>query len=144
MASKELNSTDFIQHHLQNLTFGECSDGKWRFADHHINIGKAHKEHSPDPTYTCDVKEMGFNAIHVDTMVMSVLLGGLVSFLFWSIARKASATNPSKLQNALEYVIDFVRGAVNDTFEPKGNKIIGPLALTSISWILLMNLMTIF
>ena len=140
MASKELNSTDFIQHHLQNLTFGECSDGKWRFADHHINIGKAHAEHGPDPTYTCDVKEMGFNAIHVDTMVMSVLLGGLVSFLIWSIARKASATSPSKLQNAFEYVIDFVRGAVNDTFEPKGNKIIGPLALTSISWILLMNL----
>ena len=141
IASKELNSTDFIQHHLQNLTFGECSDGKWRFADHHINIGRAHTEHDPDPTYTCDVKEMGFNAIHVDTMVMSVLLGGLVSFLFWSIARKASATSPSKLQNAFEYVIDFVRGAVNDTFEPKGNKIIGPLALTSISWILLMNLM---
>ena len=40
---------------------------------------------------------------------------------------------------SFEYVIDFVRGAVNDTFEPKGNKIIGPLALTSISWILLMK-----
>ena len=121
MASKELNSTDFIQHHLQNLTFGECSDGKWRFADHHINIGKAHTEHKTDKDYTCDVKEMGFNAIHVDTMVMSLLLGGIVSFLFWSIARKASVTKPSKLQNAFEYVIDFVRGAVNDTFEPKGN-----------------------
>ena len=84
---------------------------------------------------------MGFNAIHVDTMFMSLFLGGLVSLLFWSIARKASVTNPSKLQNAFEYVIDFVRGAVNDTFEPKGNKIIGPLALTSVSWILLMNLM---
>ena len=36
MASKELNSTDFIQHHLQNLTFGECSDGKWRFADQQL------------------------------------------------------------------------------------------------------------
>ncbi len=101
MANKELNSTDYIQHHLQNLTFGECSDGKWRFADHHINTGKAHAEHKPN-TYTCDVKEMGFNAIHVDTMVMSLLLGGIVSFLFWSIARKASSTNPSKLQNAFE------------------------------------------
>ena len=141
MASKELNSTDFIQHHLQNLTFGECSDGKWRFADHHVNIGKAHTEHKSEADYTCDVKEMGFNAIHVDTMFMSLFLGGLVSFLFWSIARKASVKNPSKLQNAFEYVIDFVRGAVNDTFEPKGNKIIGPLALTSVSWILLMNLM---
>ena len=65
MASKELNSTDFIQHHLQNLTFGECSDGKWRFADHHINIGKAHVEHEPK-TYTCDVKEMGFKGAMVN------------------------------------------------------------------------------
>ena len=87
MASKELNSTDFIQHHLQNLTFGECSDGKWRFADHHVNIGKAHAEHKSEADYTCDVKEMGFNAIHVDTMFMSLFLGGLVSFLFWSIAK---------------------------------------------------------
>ena len=68
MASKELNSTDFIQHHLQNLTFGECSDGKWRFADHHINIGKAHAEHGPDPTYTCDVKAVSYTHLTLPTI----------------------------------------------------------------------------
>ena len=45
MAEKELNSDDFIKHHLQNLTFGQCSDGKWRFADGHINFG-ADKKHT--------------------------------------------------------------------------------------------------
>ena len=41
MAEKELNSDDFIKHHLQNLTFGYCEGaGEWRFADGHINIKK--------------------------------------------------------------------------------------------------------
>ena len=140
MASKELNSSDYIEHHLQNLTFGKCSDGKWRFADGHLNLkeNSAHQEHKE---YTCEVKEMGFDAIHVDTMFMSLLLGGIVAFFFWSIARKATAKKPSKLQNVFEYIFDFVRKQVNDTFEPKNNKIIGPLALTTVSWVLVMNLM---
>ena len=140
MASKELNSSDYIEHHLQNLTFGKCSDGKWRFADGHLNLkeNSAHQEHKE---YTCEVKEMGFDAIHVDTMFMSILLGGAVAFFFWSIARKATAKKPSKLQNVFEYIFDFVRGQVSDTFEPKNNKIIGPLALTTVSWVLVMNLM---
>ena len=45
MAEKELNSDYFIKHHLQNLTFGQCSDGKWRFADGHINLGAEHTAH---------------------------------------------------------------------------------------------------
>ena len=94
MASKELNSSDYIEHHLQNLTFGKCSDGKWRFADGHLNLkeNSAHQEHKE---YTCEVKEMGFDAIHVDTMFMSLLLGGVVAFFFWSIAKKATAKNPA-------------------------------------------------
>ena len=140
MASKELNSSDYIEHHLQNLTFGKCSDGKWRFADGHLNLkeNSAHQEHKE---YTCEVKELGFDAIHVDTMFMSLLLGGVVAFFFWSIAKKATAKKPSKLQNVFEYIFDFVRGQVSDTFEPKNNKIIGPLALTTVSWVLVMNLM---
>ena len=140
MANKELNSSDYIEHHLQNLTFGKCSDGKWRFADGHLNLkeNSAHQEHKE---YACEVKEMGFDAIHVDTMFMSLLLGGVVAFFFWSIAKKATAKKPSKLQNVFEYIFDFVRGQVSDTFEPKNNKIIGPLALTTVSWVLVMNLM---
>ena len=140
MASKELNSSDYIGHHLQNLTFGKCSDGKWRFADGHINLG-TQEAHQELKEYTCDPKEMGFNAVHVDTMVMSLLLGGAVCLFLWSIARKATSKKPSKLQNAFVYIFDFVRGQVRDTFEPKNNKIIGPLALTVVSWVLVMNIM---
>ncbi len=136
MASKELNSDDFIKHHLQNLTFGKCNDGYWRFADGHINIGSEEalqeaKAYQEAEEIICDPKEMGFNAIHVDTMAMSLLLGGLFCFFFWIVAKKASVKNPTKLQNAIEYAFNFVRTGVNDIFVPKGNKIIGPLALTS-------------
>ncbi len=103
MAEKELNSDDFIKHHLQNLTFGECDDGNWRFADGHINIGSERKAHQETEGYTCNPDNMGFNAIHVDTMAMSLLLGGLFCFLFWTVAKKASVKNPTKLQNAIEY-----------------------------------------
>ena len=141
MANKELNSTDFIQHHLQNLTFGECSDGKWRFADGHVNFGKDHDAHVEHRDYTCDVSEMGFNSIHVDTMGMSLLLGGLFCFFFWRVAKNASVDKPSKTQNAIEYMFDFVRGVVNDNFQDKNNKLVGPLSLTIVCWVFLMNLM---
>lgn len=140
MASKELNSTDFIQHHLQNLTFGECSDGKWRFADGHINLNKDHEAHAEHKDYTCDVKEMGFNAVHVDTMGMSLLLGGLFCLFFWRVAKNASVDKPSKVQNAVEYLFDFVKSVVNDNFQDKNNKLIGPLSLTIVCWVFLMNL----
>ena len=140
MADKELNSTDYIQHHLQNLTFGECSDGKWRFADGHINFGKDHEAHVEQQDYTCDVNEMGFNAVHVDTMGMSLLLGGLFCFFFWRVAKNASVDKPSKTQNAIEYMFDFVKGVVNDNFQDKNNKLVGPLSLTIVCWVFLMNL----
>ena len=141
MANKELNSSDFIQHHLQNLTFGKCDDGQWRFADGHINVGGHQSAFIEEKGYNCNPKEMGFNAVHVDTMVMSILLGAVVCLFFRLVARKASVKNPSKIQNAFEYAFDFVRGSVKDTFVPSNNNLIGPLALTSISWILVMNLM---
>ena len=141
MADKELNSTDYIQHHLQNLTFGECSDGEWRFADGHINFGKDHEAHVEQKDYTCDVSEMGFNAVHVDTMGMSLLLGGLFCFFFWRVAKNASVDKPSKTQNAIEYMFDFVKGVVNDNFQDKNNKLVGPLSLTIVCWVFLMNLM---
>ena len=141
MADKELNSTDYIQHHLQNLTFGECSDGKWRFADGHINFGKDHEARVEQQDYTCDVNEMGFNAAHVDTMGMSLLLGGLFCFFIWRVAKNASVDKPSKTQNAIEYMFDFVKGVVNDNFQDKNNKLVGPLSLTIVCWVFLMNLM---
>ncbi len=141
MAENTLTQDKFIDHHLQNLTFGQCSDGKWRFADKHVNIGKDHSAHEVQKDYTCNPKDMGFNAIHVDTMAMSLLLGTLFCFFFWRVAKNASTDKPSKVQNAVEYLFDFVKGVVNDNFQDKNNKLVGPLSLTIVCWVFLMNLM---
>ena len=142
MVDKELTSDKYIKHHLQNLTFGYCeSAGEWRFADGHINIGSKQEAYQEKKEFKCEAKDMGIHAIHVDTMAMSLVLGSIFCFFFWRAAKKASVYNPTKFQNAIEYMFSFVRSVVNDNFEPKGNKIIGPMALTIVAWVFLMNLM---
>ena len=142
MVKTELNSDKYIKHHLQNLTFGYCEEaGEWRFADGHINIRAPGLAHQEQKEKSCEAKDMGIHAIHVDTMAMSLVLGSVFCLFFWRVAKKASVHKPTKLQNAIEYAFDFVRNTVSDNFEPKGNKIIGPMALTIVVWVFLMNLM---
>jgi F-type H+-transporting ATPase subunit a len=74
-------------------------------------------------------------------MAMSLLLGTLFCFFFWRVAKNASTDKPSKVQNAVEYLFDFVKGVVNDNFQDKNNKLVGPLSLTIVCWVFLMNLM---
>ena len=123
MASEKLTSTGYIKHHLQNLTFGQHSDGTW---------GLAHSAH--------EAKEMGFWAIHVDTMFWSVLLGALFLWLFRKAAVHASADTPSGFLNFVEWVIEFIDNNVRSSFSHK-NDMVAPLALTLFVWVLLMNTM---
>jgi len=123
MASEKLTSTGYIKHHLQNLTFGQHSDGTW---------GLAHGAH--------EAKEMGFWAIHVDTMFWSVFLGALFLWLFRKAAVRASADTPSGFLNFVEWVIEFIDNNVRSSFSHK-NDMVAPLALTLFVWILLMNTM---
>ena len=62
-----LTPAGYIKHHLTNLTYGRHADGHWGIA------------HGAD-----EAKEMGFWAIHLDTMFWSILLG----IIFLSIFRK--------------------------------------------------------
>ena len=123
MATEKLTSTGYIKHHLQNLTFGQHSDGTW---------GLAHGAH--------EAKEMGFWAIHVDTMFWSVFLGALFLWLFRKAAVRASADTPSGFLNFVEWVIEFIDNNVRSSFSHK-NDMVAPLALTLFVWILLMNTM---
>ncbi len=116
-------ASEYIQHHLQNLTWGKHPDGSW---------GIAHG--------ALEAKEMGFWAIHLDSMFWSILLGSIFCFLFWLGARRAKAGVPGPLQNFCELLVDFVDGSVKDTFHGK-NEMIGPLALTIAVWVFLMNFM---
>ena len=118
-----VTASEYIQHHLQNLTFGNHPENGW---------GIAHG--------ALEAKQMGFWAIHLDSMFWSILLGSLFCFVFWLAARKAHAGVPGALQNFCETMVDFVDGSVKDTFHGK-NELIAPLALTIAVWVFLMNLM---
>ncbi len=123
MASETLTSSEYIRHHLQNLTFGQHHDGSW---------GLAHTAQ--------EAADMGFWAINVDSMGMTLLLGGLLMWFFRSVAKKVEAGVPSGAQNFAEWVIDFINDSVRGSFSGR-NAMVAPLAFTIFLWIFLMNLM---
>ncbi len=84
---------------------------------------------------------MGFWAIHVDTMFWSVFLGCVFLFIFTTTARKATAGVPGTLQNICEMAVEFVDDNITQVFGSRPNAIIGPLSLTILVWVFLMNLM---
>ena len=122
MAS-ELTTESYINHHLTNLTCGKTPSG-----------------------WTCDpykVEQMGFWAFHVDSLIWSVLLGGIFITVFKMAMPKNldSSSAPKGTQNFVEMCIEFVEDNVQSLFGSAKNPLIAPLALTVFVWILLMNLM---
>lgn len=123
MAGDTITSSEYIKHHLTNLTWGQHPDGTW---------GLAHSAQ--------EAKEMGFWAFHVDTLGFSIVLGALFIFIFSRAAKSATSGVPSGLQNFVEWIIEFVEDNVKSSFTGK-NFFIGPLGMTVFIWILLMNVM---
>lgn len=118
----ELTSGGYINHHLTNLTFGPKADG-WGIA------------HSAE-----EVAEMGFWAMHLDSLFWSFALGALFCWFFAKMAKKATSGVPGTTQGFVEMIIDFVDENVRSSFSGK-NDLIAPMALTIFCWIFLMNLM---
>lgn len=124
MASSDtLTSAEYIKHHLTNLTFGRLPDG---------SLGLAHSSE--------EAAQMGFWAIHVDTMFFSLLVGGLFLYLFRKVATSATSGAPNALQNVVESIVGFVEDSIKSTACEK-NPLVAPLALTIFIWVFLMNLM---
>lgn len=123
MASGTVTSSEYIAHHLTNLTFGNHPVHGWGFA------------HSSQ-----EAAEMGFWAINVDSMAWSVLLGLVFIWFFKKVAAKVTSDVPGNAQNFVETVIEFVDDNVKSIFTHR-NAMIAPLSLTIFAWIFLMNLM---
>lgn len=122
--SENVTHGEYIEHHLQNLTFGKLPDGGgWGFA------------HS-----AADAKAMGFWAIHVDTLFWSLLLGFTFFFVFRSVAKQANSGVPTRFQAGIESIVEFVDSSVRDSFHGT-SRLIAPLALTLFVWIFFMNFM---
>jgi F-type H+-transporting ATPase subunit a len=136
MAGSTQTVSEYITHHLTNLTYGKLPEGFAREDGSVIGDGGAWvMAHGGE-----EASVMGFNAIHVDSMLWSVGLGIIFCWLFRSVAKKAESGVPSGMVNGIEMVVEFVDNTVRDTFHGQ-NKMIAPLALTVFVWVLLMNLM---
>lgn len=103
---------EYIQHHLDHL---QLNLHTWK-------IG---------PT-------TGFWTLNLDTLIVSILVGLLFFLLFRSVAKKVSIDAPSKLQNFVEMIIEFVSQLVKEVFHGK-SKLIAPLALTIFVWVFVLN-----
>ncbi len=123
MSGETLSSSEYIKHHLQNLTYGRLPDGSWGLAQ------------TPE-----QAREMGFWALHLDTLGFSFGLGILFLFFFYLAARRASTGIPAGLQNFVEWIVEFIDGAVRGSFTGR-NPMVAPLALTIFIWVFLMNFM---
>lgn len=123
MATAELTASDYIQHHLTNLTLGWLPDQGLVFA------------HNAE-----EAAAMGFWALHVDSLLWSIGLGYLFLIGFRKVADNVTAGVPGKAQNFVEWIIDFVNENVRGSFSAK-NDMVAPLALTIFAWVFLMNLM---
>ncbi len=140
MAGDTLTTTGYIQHHLTNLTYGKLPAGYERLdASGHVT------EVLAQDTWTLahssqEASDMGFMAIHVDSMLWSILMGFTFLAIFGRVAKRIHAGVPRGLQNFVEMAVEFVDSTVKDTF-PHKNPMIAPLGLTIFMWIFLMNLM---
>ena len=83
---------------------------------------------------------MAFWSWHLDTIVISWLLGALIVTASWRLGRNLSPDTPGGFQNSVEALLEFVGGQVKDAF-PGHNPLIAPLALTIFLWVFLMNAM---
>lgn len=128
MSSEAITSADYIKHHLTNWTYGQFP----ATGEQPAHWGFAHT--------AADAKAMGFMAIHVDTMLWSILTGLIFIYFFRKAAKLATADIPSGLQNFVEMIIEFIDTSVRGSFTAKNN-MVAPLALTVFVWIFLMNLM---
>lgn len=114
--SENLTAAEYIKHHLQSLTQDGHSQGLTKVVD--------------------------FSYIHVDTMVVSVVLGALASFLLWRGAKTASAGVPGRFQAAIELLVEFVDDMCKSIIHnDQTRKLMAPLGLTIFVWVFFMNAM---
>ena len=141
MAGSTQTISEYIVHHLTNLTYGKLPGGYERLDAHGDVVSTVPEGGAWVMAHGgAEAAAMGFNAIHVDSMMWSIGLGIVFCWLFRSVAKKAEAGVPSGMVNAFEMIVEFVDNTVRDTFHGH-NKLVAPLALTIFVWVFLMNLM---
>ena len=82
----------------------------------------------------------GFWTLHVDTLIMSLLVGFAGIGFIWWVVRGATAGVPNKRQAFVELAFDFITNQAKSIFHHGDlNKFVAPAALTVFVWVMLMN-----
>jgi F-type H+-transporting ATPase subunit a len=87
------------------------------------------------------VGQGGFWTLHMDTLIMSGLLGIVVFGFLWWVVSGATSGVPSKRQAAVELLFGFVDEQVKSIFHGDRHAFVAPLALTVFVWVFFMNAM---
>ena len=83
-----------------------------------------------------------FSIVNYDTLFWSILMGVLGLWVLRSVAKRATAGVPGRLQAAVEIVLEMVDNqAKSIVHNAQSRKFVGPVALTVFIWIFLMNSM---
>ncbi|HLR09244.1 MAG TPA: F0F1 ATP synthase subunit A [Bacillota bacterium] len=72
--------------------------------------------------------------------VLMIAICSAIVFFFCVWASRKLQMKPTGMQNFMEWVVDFVKGMINDTMDWKTGKVFLPLGLTLITYILVGNL----
>ncbi len=137
--SEGLTTTGYIQHHLQNMTFGKLPAGYHR---HEVD-GTVHVLEQDSWTMAhsaAEAKDMGFMAVHLDSLGWGIFLALLIGFVFKRVVNKATTDTPRGVQSFVEFLVESINNVVTDIFHHK-NRLIAPMALTIFTWVFMMNLM---
>ena len=93
--------SEYIVHHLTNLTYGKLPEGYERYDGSVVPAqGQWTLAHEAD-----EMAAMGFNAIHVDSMLWSVGLGVIFCWLFRRVAVHATSGVPAGWVNFVEMIV---------------------------------------
>lgn len=135
MAGDNPTTTEYIQHHLTNLTYGQLPAGYERYDGSVLTESTWTMAHG-----SAEAAAMGFTAFHVDSLAWSFGLGVIFCWLFARVAKNATTGVPGRMQNFIEMIVEFIDNNVKDMFHGR-NPLVAPLALTIFVWVFLMNLM---
>lgn len=115
------------------LSFRSISDAS-EYVQHHLGHWQLNLQ-----TWQCN-NDAGFWTLNLDSMLLAIFAAAAYMIFFGVVAAKAKAGVPSKCQNAIEMILEFVDKLVVESFHGK-SRLIAPLALTIFVWVFLMNLM---
>ena len=108
------------------------------YIQHHLTHAQINFNGQSEPQSSI----IDFSYLNLDTLILSIVLGGLGCFFLWRAAQKASAGVPSRFLAAVEILIEWVDKSSKDIIHnEQTRKLVSPLALTAFVWIFLMNAM---